>query len=530
MDDYIKFLNKKFDEKCDVGESIDDIRLSLDNYDTIMSRLMKRYICYPNDLPKLIVNDDDCKTIVNNIDHSNHLLIQIFEYFLLCANENHKDKHKSTLKEVTKSYINYYFGNVSKDNFTNFNHNLYVVIMWCDYAIHEGLNDIFELMFDNVINYNEPNLYYIWTVTHFINNDKYSSFIKEKKKISKKVLLIYEKKLKLLRIANETEAKSIYGFYMDFLNFYKENPQMENRVNDDIANFFLHNINYFDYKFQYCHCKMIRGIMIKNRKKYSIDDFAIIDNSYDRAVENIKKFYTNDYVYCLPDEHSQIINEIIKEDSLKFRNREMEKKIDDLIDNIKPLEIKRNFNSENLNLCINKMKLRLFLLKKIFLNEIKKCAKDDEFKDNLRQLLSSSKFISDDLLDFLTRKFIYFLSGNYEDSITDIFITFEECLRFYLKNKGIDIYKPIENMDYAILKDLFDDSKEYRNNIEKFEDDSLFLTFKLLLLKVKNENNEIFGFNLRNEIAHGRNIVNNLSSDEAIYSGLLIFKLYVNEQ
>lgn len=543
MDEYIKYLNELFKSEKDINElDIDKIIDASYEYHSEMAELFKKYNSAFFGKDKIELSEDDYLIVCKNLNEDDHLFIKAFEHYLIANSKGHYNE--SLFCAFVNEYIDLYFANISLTEYGWAIHNLERLLCWCSIKFPKGKKDVYSKLYAYVENGDPFNIKYLFIAVYFIDTMPKDDSIH--------IDAIYKKYMNI----DTVDDKNIYFYYdcfKSFLKFYKLDNSMKKIVKRDIVNFTLKHIESFDNLHIQTEFQIIRKYM-DELKDYQDSDYSLIDNYLEKANKDaLSKLQSIDIE--LPDEQKQIVDKELDRISNKFKDMDSINQIDYLMIETTPFsieEIKKIIEKEkkspfsfinkhfldsegrviNFDVLNEKQEFSLnagwvcnttceFYLKFLYSVFLKHFTIDDGFKNYLNKIFTNNKMVSDERAKLLYDQFIEFFGGDYKHSVFDIVYEFEESLRYYLKNCGLNIKKKDGSGDLISINNIFNDNLKngFRDKLLEIIDEDYYFTFKWLLT-------DKYGLGLRDKSAHRIKSVNLYRTMPAIYAVIHIFRIY----
>lgn len=544
MNKYLLKKNKELESTSFNNENINDFLwdfIECDDEDDIANIILHYQT---SEKGKFFLTDNEYAVITKELEYDYHILIKIIlHYFIACSSQ----KNQSQLVNYCKEYINKFFHDI-ENNYGNIRiYNLCTVIEWTIIKFPEFKKDVSKFLFNKIIN-EELDVIKVFALTnHFLSNDD------------------------LIKIFNSSQYESIYNkyfikttnfeyiyFYLDtyerYYEYISENKYCNKKsFSKKYCDFVLKNIDLIDNRTKQVLLQKIKDIMndlkIFDEKKYifiqehleiankevlsTLEQFNLYLNEeqVNSLMANIKnqnelflKLTNVEKIFKLLYELSPISIEQMEEQISKNKGLAInffEKRVidcDGRVINYKKLSDKELFSLESNEYIQCDISLKFDLLINPFFKNV---VVDKELRDYIKKIMTNNKMVSDDRIEYLTKKFLIFLNDDFENSINDIVEELEESLRYYFKKSGIYIYKKNRNNDLIGLTSIFNDNEKniYREKLLETIDEDYYFTLKWFLT-------DNYGFGLKNKISHRYQSKNLLKKTYSIYIAFMILKLY----
>ncbi len=548
MNKYLLKKNKELESTSFNNENINDFLLDFiecDDKDDIANIILHYQT---SEKGKFFLTDNEYAVITKELEYDYHILIKIIlHYFIACSSQ----KNQSQLVNYCKEYINKFFLD-TENNYGNIRiYNLCTVIEWTIIKFPEFKKDISKFLFNKIIN-EELDVIKVFALTnHFLSNDDLIKIFN-----SSQYEFIYNK-----YFIKTTNFEYIY-FYLDtyerYYEYISENKYCNKKsFSKKYCDFVLKNIDLIDNRTKQVLLQKIKNIMndlkIFDEKKYifiqehleiankevlsTLVQFNLYLNEeqVNSLMANIKnqnelfsKLTNVEKIVILLYELNPISIEQMEEQISKNKGLAInffEKRVidcDGRVINYKKLSDKELFSLESNEYIQCDINLKFDLLINPFFKNV---VVDKELEDYIKKIMTNNKMVSDDRIEYLTKKFLIFLNEDFESSINHIVEELEESLRYYFKKSGIYIYKKNRNNDLIGLTSIFNDNEKniYREKLLETIDEDYYFTLKWFLT-------DNYGFGLKNKISHRYQSKNLLKKTYSIYIAFMILKLYWRNQ
>ena len=548
MNKYLLKKNNELESTSFNNENINDFLLDFiecDDKDDIANIILHYQT---SEKGKFFLTDNEYAVITKELEYDYHILIKIIlHYFIACSSQ----KNQSQLVNYCKEYINKFFLD-TENNYGNIRiYNLCTVIEWTIIKFPEFKKDISKFLFNKIIN-EELDVIKVFALTnHFLSNDDLIKIFN-----SSQYEFIYNK-----YFIKTTNFEYIY-FYLDtyerYYEYISENKYCNKKsFSKKYCDFVLKNIDLIDNRTKQVLLQKIKNIMndlkIFDEKKYifiqehleiankevlsTLVQFNLYLNEeqVNSLMANIKnqnelfsKLTNVEKIVILLYELNPISIEQMEEQISKNKGLAInffEKRVidcDGRVINYKKLSDKELFSLESNEYIQCDINLKFDLLINPFFKNV---VVDKELEDYIKKIMTNNKMVSDDRIEYLTKKFLIFLNEDFESSINHIVEELEESLRYYFKKSGIYIYKKNRNNDLIGLTSIFNDNEKniYREKLLETIDEDYYFTLKWFLT-------DNYGFGLKNKISHRYQSKNLLKKTYSIYIAFMILKLYWRNQ
>ena len=507
---------------------------------TQMSDIFAKYLSFDVNIKLSQVEAD---YVLANINENNNILVNAsLNYLLACS----KYYNNSNLLCDLKKYIELFFENINELNKGLAFTNLFVILKWVQIKFPKNIYEIKNYMLE-------------FLEKKYISSDKYlifvNSFLKNEK--LKKIFLFddYEKIFNIIiNFKLEDDIYLFLDFYQLYLNYLIDENKSVKQVKRIYCNFVLKNIENIGFQWKHRRLKLIREYM-DDLKNYSDEDYCIIDSNLSLANQKIKR-NLKEITVNLEENETKLINNNIKQVLIRYQSQSNKEKIIELISDLNVLNIEelkqKNNNEEDTLLsvisydyldkdcnCINYKKLsesELFSLKSkqtiefiinyryiIFINTFFKTFNlDYESIQFIKESFTNNLMVEFDKIEILCELYNEFFKHNFKNSIYDIIPEFEASIRYYLKNKKMNIYLKNGSNDVIGLSNIFNYNKNnsFRDCLFEIIDEDFYFTLTYFLTD-KN------GYWIRHNITHRIDSVDLYNQISCIFITILIFKFYL---
>lgn len=546
MSTYLDEINKKMNlEQYDdwhINKIFSGARSDF-SHDSFIS-ILKKYSIITHSYKRIKVEPDEAQTILENYNASYNVIIRsVLDYLL----SNSNLRRNSNLVSDCKECCILYFENIKKINGGLPAYNLSLILKWTLYKYPDKKNDINDILFSNIISGEEDTLRY-FSLSDYLIRDKELRNLFTKQQYVEIINKFYK------TVVDTKETYFYIDTYNDFLKYFNEKDKKEyRRLLKKYCDFIFANLaNINDYLKQ-TELRKVRQYM-DYLEKYDHKDYRIIDCELERVnKEQLSKL--EQHHISLPDEQFNQVKKEIERNTKIFESLSSGNKIFKLLSETFPLSLEElrknyedskkglsafckeyfldqdgkviNFNElsdeQNFSLKVTQdiglqVDIYFYLIFNPFFNTFKM---DDESKKTISDIFSNNKLVDQSRVELLSDLFISFFEGDYKHSIYDIVLEFEESVRHYLKQCGLNIIKRDGSGDCIGLSNVFNDYKKnsFRDELLKIIDEDYYFTLKWFLT-------DKYGFHIRHNDAHRFNSVGLYKTKFAIYISLHIFRLY----
>lgn len=548
MREYLDYCSNKFNNSNFIDWHIDDIFWFIhdDEYNDDSLEILKKYYDCISNYKKTVLNDEEAKVLVNVYNKLDNVLVRSAVDYLISTNKTYYKS--SLLVEDSIEYLNLYFDNISAKEDGLASHNLFVILRWTCYKFPQTKLKFNELLFNFIMNGSLENINFLALSDYLIRESELVSLLSKEQYLS-----ILEK-----YFTNTPKEKEIYFYsdvYKDYLKYLKMINDTKNykELLKKYCDFILKNISRFDNHFKQIELQIVRNEM-DFLKCYSDADYLILDGELDKAnKEQLSKM--KEYTIELPKEQQKMMNDQIDKITNEFKILNNADKIAHLLILAHPIslvELKKHYEDSKKGLVglvtnnivdhsgriINYKQLKDsedFSLKagstiKIFLGInfdvlynpfFNTYVSDNDSEKYIFDIFKNNLLVDDERVEYLSDLFINFFKKDFKNSSYDIVQELEESLRYYFKNKGLNIYKRNGTRDLIGLSQIFNDDKinNYREALLETIDDNFYFTLKWFLV-------DDYGFGLRNKTSHRFNSNRLYEHPYSIYIVIHILRLY----
>jgi len=547
MRDYLNFYSEKFN-KLDFNKwHIDDLLwfINTDKFSDDSLEILKKYCNCINKYKEIKISDNEAEILFGLYDESDNIIVKALLDFLLSTNKLYY-KNSKLVKDCLE-FIHLYFSNISNKDGGLSSHNLEVIMRWTLYKFPQSKVKISELLFSSIIDNKVSDINYFAVSDYFIrDSDLVNVFSKEQ------YLDILEK------FYNDNPSeKEIYFYsdvYKDFIKYLKSKDNVVyKKWLKKYCDFILNNIKKFDYHFKQIELQIVRNKM-DFLKCYSDEEYLLLDKELDDANhEQLSKM--QEYTIDIPKEQQKMLDDKILETTNNFKALNNADKIALLLVLAHPLsliELKKHYEDSKKGLSglvtnniidsdgrvINFEKLKDyedFSLKSgstikimlglnfdVLINPFfNTYVSDEESEKYINEIFNNNFLVDKERAFYLSNLYIKFFKMEFINSSYDIVQELEESLRYYFKNKGLNILKKNGTRDYIGLSQIFndDETNNYRECLLEIIDEDFYFTLKWFLV-------DNYGFGLRNKTSHRFNSNRLYEHSYSIYIIIHILRLY----
>lgn len=541
MRDLLYEISEKIN-KMDINDICIDTIFSLDfNFDH--KEEYKRFIPYEKAFwsnERIVVTDEDADYFLSIYDDKLNVHLKLFISYLIAS--CYKRQANSQFSVLCEEFIEMYFKNL--DNITNGlpPSNLRLILNW--YLTLFPKNDYIPNKYIDNILANKDNVQSMHTFICLLDEQKLNFHIK-KRNCNHYIDLI-------LHYKNTHDANFIYRALNSLLNVYTSTEDKK-IIKKEICDYVLNNLDGFDKYLAHKTLNLVRDYM--GELKYDDSFFEKIDYKLEEINKLMLDGLTSTYVK-LPKEKmeeykkncelidnyfGQITNlerviellmritpieiESIKKDIddekssiFGFVNKSILRDDGSLI-NYKKLDKKEKFSLHGgryINLNIN---IKMDLYYRAFLNSYK----EQECYEEIKDLFRNNKLLSEDNGegDYFRDLIIKLFEGEYDYVFDKLIISLEKSLRYYFKTNGLNIKKYSRNEMIGLTGFFnYDEANKFRDKLLETIDEDYYFTLTWLLT-------DEYGMNYRGNNFHGLSNVNISKTTNAIYTALLIIRLYL---
>lgn len=541
MNELLEKINKEINNSDIIAWNILDVLYKLKSHNDKISKIISKY-CYDNNKTFVKVEDDDLEIIIEAYDLSYNVLIRAILDYLIA---NSKKRSESKLVDDCLEVIKLYFQNIGISKPLD---NMILIIILTIKKFPNAKGKLKNILLDELLNNSFSSLEIFITLNAFLENNELSKFFNKDEYYS-----IFEKYY--LKSVEKNYVKlylTVYSNYIDYLdNFDNDRRKIFIRKYIDFVFENINNIQFYnkqillptirdymnelddysdaDYSFIYEEIEKVNQETLKLLKKVTIDIPNELRPKYfeyiDKQGKKYEKLNNCDKLNYLLWESAPIHMDEIKKNNEERANSlsslfpKYYTDLDGNIINYKSLNVNEKFSVE----AIDWINTCLYIYNEFILNNFFQYYKTDNESENyIKQILSNSLLVSPDKIEYLSSLFIDFFKQDFKNSVYNIVEEFEESLRFYFKNLGMNIRKRDKTNDFIGLNNIFNDytKNNYRDKLLEIIDENYYFTLKWFLV-------DKYGFNLKNKVSHRYEYSNGLyNSTFSIYAVIQIFRLY----
>lgn len=546
MSKYLESKNKEFKSKQFNELYINDLLSVYQETNDEFQNLIRRYFFVKSKDFK--INNDELTIVESLIDYNNHILIRVFLEYLIATS---KKSTSSKLVEECKNYIQEYFNNT--ENITNglSNYNLITILTWTLWKFPKEKNKIGMFLFDKIINRSDKQINILYLVNSIIGNKDLQRVFSFEQYYE-----VYNKYLP--KQADKSNIQIYLDVYERYYEYFiqKSAPKiMRNQIKKNFCDFVIYNIEFIDNYRKQIILQKIRKHM-NELKSYEDSDYYIIDSHLEIAnKETLDSLKFKEF--RLPPEQINIIEEVIENQKDYFSRLDSETLINKLLADLDPIitkDIEKHIRNKGDYIFTSLMdekiidsKGRIMNYDKISDNQMFSLkanehiylkiktvfsfyiypffqvlsSDDSHIELTIKKILTNNLLVSNDKIEILCDSFSSFLKRDFKNSVYDIVLELEESLRYFFKNKKMNIYKLNSKNDLIGLSNILNDDKKnkYRDEMLKIIDEDFYFTLKWFLV-------DEYGFALRHKIAHRYDINYLYNTEYAIFIVFQIIRLY----
>ena len=541
MNELLEKINKEINNSDITAWNILDVLDKLKSHNDKISKIISKYY-YDNNKTFVKVEDDDLEIVIETYDLSYNVLIRAILDYLIA---NSKKRSESKLVDDCLEVIKLYFQNIGISKPLG---NMILIIILTIKKFPNTKENLKNILLDELLNNSFSSLEIFITLNAFWENNEIRNFFN-----NDEYCLIFEKYYLKSVDKNYVEIYlTVYSNYIDYLgNFDKDRRKIFIRKYID---FVFENINNIQFYNKQTLLPTIRDYM-NELGDYSDADYCFIDEKIEKVNQETLKLLkkvTIDIPNELKPKYFEYIDKQVKKyeklnncdklnyllwesapihmDEIKKNNEERANSITSLfpkyyidldgnIINYKTLNENENFSVE----AIDWINTCLYIYNTFILSNFFQYYKNNnESEKYIKQILSNNLLVSPDKIEYLSALFIDFFKQDFKNSVYNIVEEFEESLRFYFKNLGMNIRKRNKTNDFIGLNNIFNDYEKnnYRDKLLEVIDENYYFTLKWFLV-------DKYGFNLKNKVSHRYEYSNDLyNSIFSIYAVIQIFRLY----
>lgn len=541
MKDLLYEISEKIN-KMDINAICIDTIFSLD-FKFDHKEEYKRFIPYekafwPNE--RIVVTDEDADYFLSIYDDKLNIHLKLFISYLIAS--CYKRQANSQFSVLCEEFIEMYFKNL--DNKTNGlpSRNLRLILNWHltlfpknDYIPNKYIDNIFS---------NKDNVQSMHTFISLLDEEKINFHIK-KRDCNLYIDLI-------LRYKNTHDANLIYRALNSLLNLYTSTEDKK-IIKKEICDYVLDNLDGFDKHLAHKAFNLVRDYM--GELKYDDSLFERIDAKLEQINKSMLEGLTSTYIK-LPQKQMEEYKKNCELIDNYFNRTTNLDRVMELLMHITPVEIesiKKDIHDEKGRISgfVNKsilkddgslinykelnkkeyfslhggryinlnIQIKMNLYYRAFLNSYK----EKECYDEIKELFKNNKLLCEENGDgdYFRELVIKLFEGEYDYAFDKMIVLLEKSLRYYFKTNGLNIKKYNKN-EMIGLSGFFnyDETNKFRDKLLETIDEDYYFTLTWLLT-------DEYGMNYRGNNFHGLSNVNISKTTNAIYTALLIIRLYL---
>ena len=495
---------------------------------------------------EIVVSEEDANYLIS-LPRDNSVLVQFYiEYLISCCKSTYQKSH---ILDCCNSFIDLFFKNENViDNGLPY-HNFLEVVKRTIRKVPKSKIELSKKIYNFLINCSNYQV-----TSHLTDNLLYNS----------ETANIFDNEMtqnifsKYLKYAKENNSEYEFQYFLLkklSLKIAEHNKKQGELFLEELCRLSLINIKLFNIHTKQVELQFIRDEMTKLKNNFNDEDFALLDSELEIAnKEALSHMIKIDY--ASNPEQAKIVQEQYSKNICIFEKMSNDKKILELICQTSPFSIERTrriiqqqsggfsmFSNELLldqdGRVINYKKLtdnELFSLKAKFSLNIdiqvytqllvfpffQTFLLDDEAKKYIYSIFEKNKLVDDSKVDDLSKLFCQFFNKEFENSVGQIVLAFEDSVRFFLKKQGLNTIKTNQSGHKIDLNYVFNNNENnsFRDKLLETIDEDYYFTLKWLLC-------DEYGFNLRNNYAHGDIYGSSLRNVTAIFSIFQILRFYL---
>lgn len=542
MNKYLLEKEKELKNKQFTDADIDDILFvtCAENEDDIIKIIVK-YIFRKDDF---FIDDNEVTVLLNELEYEYHILIKtVLHYFVACS----KEIERSKLVDCCREYIINYFNNIDSVNNVVPQYNLSRIIDWTIEKFPQCKKEISKLLFEKIYNGSISNINYLELIDYFMSHEKKSTIFTAAQYES-----FFDK-----YFVKMNNSEYVY-LYLDYYDKYYEyilnnNKKMKKEFSKKYCDFVITNIELIDNYKKQILLQKIRNIM-DALGCYKDEDYYILDKNLEYANKSTLKSLKMHGI-CLPQGHTEVLNNYIESQNNIFSKLNNVEMLEKLLFDLEPIskqdikdDIEKRKGTASLffknrfldyegriinyqNLATEQMfSLNATQFVSDFINFTFKIlitpfythfSIDDDVKKFISSIMGNNKLISNDRIENMTIDFINLLKKDFRNSVYNIIPEFEESLRFYFKNLGMNIYKKNGKHDYIGLSDIFNDNNNnlFRDELLKIINEDYYFILKWILT-------DHYGYGIKYIESHRYGSPKSYNTEYSIYISFMILRLY----
>jgi len=542
MSEYLTKKDENLKNKPFTDWYIDDIlwvsNATDDEFEQLISR--NRGI-FNNSIKK--VSDCDALIAINLYNTSFNLLIKsILDYLISFSNH----RNQSNLVKDLEEFINLYFNNIKEINGGLPAHNLVTLLKWTITKFPKSKTFFNNILFEKIMSFDSSEIKAFSLAEYLISKKDVCSIL-----TSTQYSDIFQKYY--IETTDVSHVKLHVGLYIGFLNYFKENDRkIYKKLLKQYCNFVLKNLDLFDNNSALSIFPRVR--------KYMDDVNEYLDSDYLKVDEKIK-FAGKEAIkgmqqieIDLPKEMKEQLKNVLQMQTASFNSLTNSEKIDKLLFESDPFsleELKRYYDSykegfsamveesvidedgkpiyysdlskeEAFSLRANGLiRIQIKLIFDLLISPFfKSFVMDDSATIYIKRMLTNNKLIPYDKINTMLEIISSFFEQNFRHSIYELCEELEDCIRYYLKSEGMNIYKRDKSGDVIGLNNVFNTFKKntFRDKLLETIDEDFYFTLEWFLT-------DAYGFGLKNRISHRYNSKDLYKTRYSIFAAIQIIRL-----
>lgn len=518
LSSYLSNKNKELINKPFNDWYIDDllwIHKTEDEYEKLIDR---NYQLFNGEVNS--ISDDDGHIALKLYNNSYNVLIRgVLDYLISCS----KFRNKSNLINDFKEYLGLYFRNINDINGGLPAHNFVKLLKWTTIKFPESKMDISNSIFENIMALDSTVERGFYFTEYLLRDSKVNSLLN--------IEQYYDIFCKYY--VSKVDYSSVYLYLDIYYSFAEYTKKRDKKIYKKVIKFYcdfvINNIDLINDQIGLSHLSKTRKFM-DEIGCYSHDNYFIIDSKIEKSGKDIIK-NMHSIKIDLPEEHEERLKKEIANQQEIFNSLENDEKIELLLFESFPIsveEIKKNIENRKgsiTEMCSNcvidsdgrpiyysdlnddelfsskahsligiRIPLYFQLHAYPFFNSF---TRDDASINYVHNMLVNNKLVPSDKIEIINDLILDFFEQKFRFSIYEICLEIEDCIRFYFKSEGMNIYKTDGSGDFIGLNNIFNNSKlnTYRDKLLEIIDEDFYFTLKWFLT-------DDYGFGLRNKIAH----------------------------
>lgn len=497
----------------------------------------------------VVVDDESCENVLKIKGKANNLLLISLCDIALSTNRKYRT-HSNLVEDCKALWTMFYpiWCNEGQDHCSQ--SSFLTVLWWTVFKYPDSRTCFSNMIYNDLVSLKMRNLDIVETLSE-IGEDEILSDMFSKTQ--------YEALIDGSSDFSGLSVEDVTSCYYCLKSFIEEPMSKKkvarNKILKKMCNLVLANVAKFNVHFKHTELLVVRSYM-DELKSFSDKDYAELDKENMAANEIMRNSLTKFTKKFGPSEE-KILNDRVKKNEEKFKSLEPKMRVYYLLSEVGPAKktdissvesqsvfgrfvnavyMKEDGRAINYKECLPEQDFSLkahnymslfasILLETDYYPFLRSMAPEDFDGFSFIDELMESEFLKRDQrkAQIINDLIIKFLSGNNNDSVMNLVVKFEGCLRNYIQSKGGNIYKRDGSMRKIGLGDIFNHRSDnpYKTYLLELIDEGYYFNLTWLLT-------DEYGFNLRNNCEHDLEERNEMSNKPlAIYATLLIIRLLI---